>query len=85
MSIDNARMETLLRQAPMTIADYMAHAVKYIDDAFGPGYAKENPALVGAVIQASAQDFHTATMLASTQGHEPVTRIERVIVNASDQ
>ena len=63
----SASTETLMRQAPMTIADYMRDAVKFIDEQFGEGFAKQNPALVSAFIQASALDYHTAYMKIAAQ------------------
>jgi hypothetical protein len=63
----SAGVDTLMRRAPMTIADYMRDAVRFIDEQFGEGYAKQNPTLVAAFIQASAQDFHTAMMKVAAQ------------------
>ncbi len=44
-------------QAPKTIAGYMIDSIAHIDKAFGDGYAKSNPELVGAFIQACALDY----------------------------
>lgn len=63
----SASISTLQWQAPETVAAYMREAVKHIDNYFGDGYAKQNPALVAAFIQASAQDFHTAMMKVAAQ------------------
>lgn len=47
-----------MRQAGMTTAEYMRDAVESIDKQFGDGYAKANPVLVAAFIQAAAHDYH---------------------------
>jgi hypothetical protein len=57
-----ADWDTLLRQASMTIHDYLIHGVRCIDDKFGEGYAARHPELLAAFIQAAAQDFHSSTM-----------------------
>jgi hypothetical protein len=62
MSLVSADADTLVRQASMTAAEYLDNGIRYIDDAFGDGYAKQHPELVAAFIRASAQDFHTAIM-----------------------
>jgi hypothetical protein len=49
--------DTLMRQAMMTAADYLADAVRSIDAEFGAGYAKQNPALVAAYMQTAAADY----------------------------
>jgi hypothetical protein len=49
----------LMKQAGMTAAEYMRAAMHEIDEAFGPGFAKANPALVGAYMQTAAADFAT--------------------------
>jgi hypothetical protein len=58
----DASVETLMHQAPMTAGEYMDACIKQIDGFFGEGHAKANPVLLAAMIQASAQDFHTACM-----------------------
>lgn len=40
--------------APDATAHYMNQAIETIDAAFGPGYAREHPDLLAAMIQASA-------------------------------
>ncbi len=52
-----ASSETLMRQAPGTVAEYLEQAVGIIDRQFGKGYAASNPALVGAFLQAASMDF----------------------------
>lgn len=55
-----ASPEHLMRQASMTAREYLREAIAAIDAQLGPGYARENPALIGAFMAAAAQDFHTA-------------------------
>ena len=55
-----ASADTLMNQAPATTQVYLLKAIDYIDNEFGIGYAKANPALVGAFIQASATDLGCA-------------------------
>ena len=59
METITADTATLMRQASMTANEHMLHCVRYIDEKFGEGYAKAHPELLAAMIQASAQDFHT--------------------------
>lgn len=63
----SASAETLMRQATITASAYMSDAVREIDNQFGEGFAKNNPVLVGAFIQASALDYHTAFMKIAAQ------------------
>jgi hypothetical protein len=51
--------DLFLKQAGMTAHHYLFQAVKSIDQAFGEGYAKANPELVGVFIQTCAADFHS--------------------------
>lgn len=46
----------VLLQAKGTAYDFMSSAVKDIDTIFGEGYAKKNPALIAAYVQAAAID-----------------------------
>lgn len=57
----------LLERAEQNTAEYLKAAVQAIDAQFGEGFAKQNPALVGAFIQACAQDFHTRLMKVAAQ------------------
>jgi hypothetical protein len=53
--------EDLLVQASITADSYMNKAIEYIDDSFEEeGYAKKNPELVAAFMQASALDLGAA-------------------------
>lgn len=51
--------DNLMRQAPMTAELYLRNAVASIDQVFGVGYAKANPAVVAAFLQTCAMDFAT--------------------------
>jgi hypothetical protein len=46
-----ARNDILLRQAPMTVEQYMTHARTDIDAQFGEDYAAAHPELLGAYMQ----------------------------------
>jgi hypothetical protein len=56
-----------VKQAGMTAADYLGYAIEYIDRAFGDGYAKKNPALVGVFMTVCARDFATTIQKATAQ------------------
>ncbi|MGA0588865.1 hypothetical protein ACO2Q2_17350 [Dyella sp. KRB-257] len=56
-----ASFDTLLSQASMTAGAYMSSAVREIDETFGSGFAKANPALVAAFMQVASADFATAS------------------------
>ncbi len=58
---------TLIEQASSTTEDYMTRAIKSIDAAFGKGYAKEHPELVGQMVQAAATDFSSSVNLIISQ------------------
>lgn len=51
-----------MRQAPLTIGDYLDEAVHQIDRQFGEGYAMKNPALVAAFLNCCATDFNTGVI-----------------------
>lgn len=55
-----ADFDTLMRQASMTATDYLSAACTAIDDQFGEGHAKANPALVASFMQVAASDFNTS-------------------------
>lgn len=62
-----ASWDALLRQSWITAEDYMAHAVRSIDEQFGEGFSKKNPALVGIFMEVAAKDFRTAAMIVSVK------------------
>lgn len=64
-----ADYSTLMRQAGMTAAVYMSDAIDEIDRAFGKGYAKGHPELVGAFMQTAASDYHAACLAVAIQEH----------------
>jgi hypothetical protein len=55
-----ASFEKLTEDAARTAGVYLRRAIENIDSQFGKGYAKSNPLLVAAMIQASAADFQAA-------------------------
>jgi hypothetical protein len=81
MSFIAADSTILMRQAPMTAAEYLDAAVKAIDARFGKGYAKAHPELVGAFIEASAVDLGAAVIAKAigelAQATEALTSIAR--------
>lgn len=58
-----AGFDTLMSQAPSTIALYLGDAVEKIDGQFGDGYADEHPELVGQFIIACSNDL-SASLIA---------------------
>jgi hypothetical protein len=58
---------TLLRQAPMTISEYLSAVVTMLDDRFGEGYAEKHPDLVGVLVTACTRDFGTAFLKLAAQ------------------
>lgn len=50
----------LMDQAGPTVGHWLSQSVHEIDRTFGEGYAKKNPALIAAFIQAAALDQLTA-------------------------
>lgn len=72
MSEITANAENLMRQAPMTAAEYLRAAVESIDGEFGKGYAKDNPSLVGEFMRASCSDFSTAIIAKHIAEHAEV-------------
>jgi hypothetical protein len=62
-----ASWDTLMRQASMTVHDYVTAIIGTIDEHFGKGYAKQNPALVAALVQATTADFRTTSLVVASQ------------------
>ncbi len=62
MSEIRANFHTLMNQAPGTVGFYLTKAIDEIDRHFGDGYAKKNPALLGAFLQATALDFGVSVL-----------------------
>lgn len=56
-----ASPESLMEQAPETVARFLRNAVEKIDKEFGEGFSKENPALVGVFIHACLVDLNQAS------------------------
>jgi hypothetical protein len=62
MTYITANPTELLQQASMTAHDYLREAVKRIDGELGEGYARKNPGLVGAFMQAASLDMGSTTI-----------------------
>lgn len=62
-----ADSSTLLRQASMTADVYLRRADQYIDRLFGNGFARANPELVAAFMQAAAIDLGSAIVARAIQ------------------
>ena len=60
-NIDKLRMQ----QGADTADVWLRAVVASIDDVFGAGYASSNPALVAAMLAASASDFRTTSWSAA--------------------
>ena len=56
MNLGNPSTETLMHQAGYTAEVWLKQAVESIDNQFGEGFSKENPALVGSFIQGAGLD-----------------------------
>lgn len=61
-------------QAHLAVGTYLSQARRMIDDEFGPGFAENNPALVGAFIQA-ATSYVNSTAIATALS-EVANRLE---------
>lgn len=55
--------EVALKHAGMTADQYLAQAIKSIDERLGKGYAAKHPELIGQHMLTQAQDFHTTVFL----------------------
>ena len=62
-----ASLDSLVKQGAMTASQYMSEAISEIDVLFGDGYAKQNPVLVAAFMQAATTDLG-ATVQAKVLG-----------------
>jgi hypothetical protein len=51
--------DTLMRQAPMTVHDYLLDVVRTVDKVFGEGFAARNPVFVASLVDSCVRDFHT--------------------------
>src|SRR5689334_17805280 len=54
--------DTLMRQAPATIALYLDHVIRRIDEHFGDNYAREHPDLLAALTVSCVHDLHSANL-----------------------
>lgn len=57
------------RNAGEQAANWLAQAERHIDERFGQGYAKANPALMAAMVQASAMDYHASWLGQAIEFH----------------
>ena len=57
-------MGILCNQSPATVNFYMEKGHEHIDNLFGKGYARDNPDLLIAFIDACHQDYSFATAIA---------------------
>jgi hypothetical protein len=53
---------TLRNMASATAHDFLVEALRNIDSELGQGYAKANPVLVAAMLQASAAALHASQL-----------------------
>lgn len=54
-----------VKQAGMTIHDYLFSAKDSIDELFGKGYAKEHPELVAECVRSQTLDFNNTALVAA--------------------
>jgi hypothetical protein len=62
-----ASFEQLMIQGGWTAKSWMMQAVEAIDEKFGKGYAKNNPALIGSFMDAAAIDMQSAMMVIAAE------------------
>lgn len=62
-----ANIETLSKQGVGSTIDNLKRVVKAIDEEFGPGYAKENPVLVGQILIAGNIDYAASLLSQSLE------------------
>lgn len=67
--------DAAVTQAGETIKQYLNQAREAIDEVFGSGYARHNPVLVAACVQAQAEDYKAVATTA------PLYDISRSIDN----
>jgi hypothetical protein len=65
--------DTLLRQAPMTVSEYLREVMQEIDSRCGEGYAKKNPEMVCRLVEVAAGDYETSAKIVALQ--EAVERL----------
>lgn len=53
------------RQTKPTAQEYFGNAIDILDEEYGVGYAKKNPHLVAALINAQVSDFNNCAMVAA--------------------
>jgi L-rhamnose mutarotase len=60
--------ENAMRQAPLTVAEYLQHVRRDIDNEFGEGYAKAHPELVAKLVECCVKDYSATLMYDSLEG-----------------
>ena len=53
------------KQTKPTVSQYTMNAIDILDEEFGDGYAKKNPNLVAALVNAQTLDFNNCSMTAA--------------------
>jgi len=71
--------DNLMRQAPMTVNNYLIQVVKMLDNEFGEGYASKNMYLVGKLTECCCRDYE-ATLFANR-----VKGIDEAIMYVADK
>ena len=56
MNGDSSRAEIMMRQAPMTVHEWMHKGIETIDGIFGEGYAEKHPELLGDFLKTCGSD-----------------------------
>jgi hypothetical protein len=60
--------DNLMRQAPMTVNNYLNEVVKMLDEKFGEGYASKNMYLVGKLTECCCRDYEATLYAKRVQG-----------------
>jgi len=76
----SASNDTLLEQTPPVVNNYLDHAVSWIDQQFGAGFAQKNPALVAAYVHACS--FQVGCIFIARAIETISTTIEPVVAQA---
>ena len=71
---DHAKVaERMMRQAPMTVHDWMLDAIERIDKICGEGYALDHPELLGDFLKACGSDQVAMAILHHSSGLEDIS------------
>ena len=66
----NNRATIMMRQAPMTVHEWMHKGIETIDGIFGEGYAEKHPELLGDFLKACGSDQEAMATLNLAEIHE---------------